>query len=353
MWFAKAASPSASGAGREARRTPRPLRRLAGVVLPIAASLLLSVIAVELVARAAGLRPKDERAANPNEPILHASDPVLGWTVMPGSYVVPPYVAGAPEAQITIWPDRSRATAGAPTTGPEVLVVGCSFAFGWPISDHETMPWLVQARHPELHVVNRAVKAYGTYQILLLLEQMFAAGERPRRVIYGFHESHEDRNVAAPRWLSMLERFSRTGGVALPYATLGKDGEIVRHPPEIYPTLPLRGTLASVAFAEDVLATRAGEPRVSVKRRVTEQLIVALRDLCARHGVRFDVVLLQASLKGRRAYAHFLEREKIGFADCVVPIPMELRVPGEGHPGPVIHARWAECIAGALLSEVE
>jgi hypothetical protein len=212
------------------------------------------------------------------------------------------------------------------------------------------MPWRLQTRHPELHVVNRAVKAYGTYQVLLMLEQLFAAGERPTRVIYGFHESHEDRNVAAPRWLAMLERFSRTGGITLPYATLGRDGRLVRHPPERYPTLPLRSSLASVAFVEDLLV-RARLPRVLGKRRVTEELIVALRDLCERYGARFDVVLLQANPPARAAYARFFEQAGIGYADCVVPIPPELRVPGEGHPGPVIHAQWAQCLERTLLAK--
>jgi hypothetical protein len=320
-------------------------------VVRLVASLLLSLLAVEVAARIAGLRPKDERAANPNEPILHAPDATLGWTTIPGSYVIPPYAEGGTEAHVTIWPDRARATAATPVPrGPELLVVGCSFAFGWPISDDVSLPWLLQARHPELRVVNRAVKAYGTYQVLLLLEQMFAAGERPARVIYGFHESHEDRNVAAPRWLGMLERFSRSGGITLPYATLAADGSVMRHPPDRYPTLPLSGSLASVAFVEDLLV-RAREPRVVAKRQVTKQLILALRDLCERYGVRFDVVLLQAKPGARLAYAQFFERAGVGYADCVVPIAPELRVPGEGHPGPVIHARWAKCIERTLLAK--
>ncbi|MBY0273802.1 hypothetical protein K2Z84_00560 [Candidatus Binatia bacterium] len=319
------------------------------MLLRLAASVLLSLVAVEVAARLAGLRPKDELAANPNEPILHAPDPLLGWKTVPGSYVIPPYAPEGAPARVTIWPDGSRATADVPrTSGSELLLVGCSFAFGWPISDQETMAWRLQAGHPELRIVNHAVKAYGTLQALMLLEQLFAAGERPTRVVYGFHQSHEDRNVAAPRWLAMLERFSRTGGITLPYASLRPDGSIERHPPERYPTLPLRGTLASVAYVEDLLV-RPAKLRVLGKRRVTEQLILAMRDLCVRHGVRFDVVLLQASAEARSAYGRFFAREKIAYADCVVPIPPELRVPGEGHPGPVIHESWTACVENRLL----
>ncbi|MBM4245907.1 MAG: hypothetical protein FJ148_19225 [Deltaproteobacteria bacterium] len=332
-------APPPSSSSRRARRLAR-----------IALSLVLSVAAMEAAARIAGVRPKDESAANPNEPIMHAPHPVRGWSPIPGRYVIPPYAPGAPSILTTIAPDGSRVTAAAPAAGqPEVLVVGCSFAFGWAISDDETMLWHLQERHPELHFVNRAVKAYGTYQALLLLEEMLAAGARPTRVIYALHQSHEERNVAETRWLGMLERFSRQGGVALPYATLRDDGMLERHAPEPYPALPLRGRLATVALLEDVLLARTAGPRVAEKRRVIEALILAMRDLCARHGVRFDVLLLQASPRKRAEYIRFFDRAHVGYADCVVPIPATARVPGEGHPGPMINERWAACVEEKLL----
>ena len=119
MRFAKAASPSSSAAapdGGGARRSTA-ARRFGWNVARLAASLLLSLLAVEMTARLAGLRPKDELAANPNEPILHAPDPTLGWTTIPGSYVIPPYAYGGTEARITIRPDHSRATAASGRAG--------------------------------------------------------------------------------------------------------------------------------------------------------------------------------------------------------------------------------------------
>jgi hypothetical protein len=312
----------------------------------------MALIAAEVVLRVAGVTPYQPRADIENEPLVHVPDDVRGWRTSPGHFVAPAYVPGGVSTEVTILPDGSRATAPAPSTADvELLFVGCSFTFGWAISDDETMAWRVQHDRPDLHVVNRGVNAYGTYQALLLLEELLGRGERPARVIYGFHEVHEERNVAAPRWLEMLDRNAHRGNVAVPYATLDENDQIVRHAPQRYPAWPLRDRLATVAFLERVYAGWTGAARVGQARRVTERSLLALRDLCAQHGIPFAVVFLQASPATARHYAAFLQRSKIPFADCVVPITPALRVPGEGHPNGTVNARWAECVEKTLLPQ--
>lgn len=328
--------------------------RLARAALTLAGSAVLALAASEAVLRLAGVTPETAPRTVRGEPLVHEPDARLGWRTRPGSYVLPPYVPGGESAVLTIWPDGSRATAEQPVDGPRrVLLLGCSFTFGWAVGDASTFAWQLQERRPELKIVNRGVNAYGTYQALLLLEEALARGERFERVIYGFHEVHEERNVAAPRWLAVLDRLAHRGSVEVPYATLDGEGALVRHPPERYPAWPLRDRLATVAFLAELAARRAGEERVAQRRRVTEQLILAMRDLCARHGIAFDVVLLQARPGARRHYARFLERQRIPFADCVVPITPDRRVPGEGHPNGEVHAEWARCIDEAILAPNE
>jgi len=335
---------------RTSRERPRWCRARAG--LAVVASLLLALAACEVVLRLAGVAPRAPAVSIGREPVVHEPDGVLGWHTIPGAYVLPPYVSGGASAAVTIRSDGARATSSEPPArARRVELVGCSFTFGWAVGDDATWAWHLQQRRPELAVVNHGVNAYGTYQSLLLLEQALARGDRPERVIYGFHEVHEERNVAAPRWLAMLDRLSHRGNVAVPYATLDASGALERHPPERYPAWPLRDRLATVAFLEDLYAERAGAARVAEGRKVTERLLLEMRDLCARHGVTFDVVLLQASPGVRRHYAKFLGRNGIPFADCVVPITPQLRVPGEGHPNGVLHRQWAECVDARVLRE--
>lgn len=336
------------GAVSAAVSDPAP-RRWRGRAAALAASLLLAFAAAEVVLRVAGVTPVTPRASIASEPLVHVPDAIRGWRPEPGRYVTPPYVPGGAAAELTVLADGSRATAATPSAaGDTLLLLGCSFAFGWAISDHETMAWQLQQALPEARVVNRGVNAYGTYQALLLLEELLARGERPQRVVYAFHEVHEERNVAAPRWLALLDENARRGNVDVPYATLDAAGEIVRHPPERYPHWPLRTHLATVAFLERLWAERTGGERVAQARPVTQRLLLEMRDLCARHGVAFEVVFLQAQRPTAAHYARFLTDAGIRFTDCIVPIPPHMRVPGEGHPNGEINAQWATCLARAL-----
>lgn len=320
-------------------------RRLAALV----ASLLGALLAAEVVLRASGVTPYAPRASIANEPQLHAPDPILGWRTVPGSYTLPPYVPGGAAARVTVLDDGSRATGPTPPGARDVLwLVGCSFTFGWAISDDATAAWQLQRLLPGVHVVNRGVNAYGTYQVLLLLEERFARGERPQRVVYGFHEVHEERNVATPRWLRTLDENASRGNVGVPYVTLDATGALQRHDAVRYPAWPLRAQLATVAFLERVFADSSGRERGAEARRVTESLLLAIRDLCKAHGVPFEVVLLQARPAVAKHYARFLRQNGVPVADCIVPIPPEARVPGEGHPNGAVHARWAACMARAL-----
>lgn len=326
-----------------------PPRRLLRRLGALAASALLALVVVEVVLRAVGLAPHVPRAAIENEPQVHVPDAARGWRTVPGRYLTPPYVPGGSAAELTVLADGSRATAGLPRDAArEVLILGCSFAFGWAISDHETMAWQLQELLPGVRVVNRGVNAYGTYQALLLLEELLHAGERPERVVYAFHEVHEERNVAAPRWLRMLDENARRGNVDVPYATLDASGGLVRHPAERHPRWPLRAWLATVAYLERLHGEWTGSARGAQRRRVTQQLLLEMRDLCVRHGVAFEVVFLQAQPAVARRYARFLAANAIAFSDCVVPIPPEMRVPGEGHPNGAVNAQWAACLARRL-----
>lgn len=325
-------------------------RRLRRALLALAASLVASLVLAEIVLRACNIWPYQRTAAIAHEPIMHVPDATLGWRTLPGHYLTPPYVPGGATVETTILPDGSRATAAtAKESGPVVMFVGCSFTFGWAISDRETMAWRIQQDRPDLHVVNRGVNAFGTYQALLLLEELLARGERPARVLYGFIEWHEDRNVAAPHWLAMLDRNAHRGNLAVPYATLDARGALVRHPAARAESWPLQGWLSTVSFLERAYAEWIAGPRVAQKRAVTERVLLEMRDLCARHGIPFAVVFLQGSLPVVRQYARFLHQNGIPFADCVVPIPPALRVPGEGHPNGAVNARWASCVEQKLL----
>jgi len=330
---------SASGA------RPASSRRAVVVVAAVCLVAAVTIALLELIARVYGYQPR--RAAVRPEPGIHAPDPVLGWRPIPGEYRFGPYSPGGATAQVTILPDTSRRTGPDAAPGrPLVVLVGCSFTFGWAVSDDETWARRPQELRPDVQVVNHGVGGYGTFQSLLVLEQLLGRdGERPARVLYGFID-HSWRNVAAPIWLRMLSYTEQT--VATPYCTLTPDGHLERHPPAASPSLPLHDRLASVAALENAWLWRQAGPRQPMAQRVTELLLNEMVRLCQAHGLGFSMVLLSVPDRLAATYVAYGRAHGIDVIDCNQQPGADDIVPGEAHPNGRLHRRWGECIGAAL-----
>jgi hypothetical protein len=320
-------------------------RRLLFAATAIILGMVVALAGVELTARARGWRPRLP-AVQP-EPPIHEFDPILGWRPVPGHYRFGPYSPGAPPVDVTIGADGARSTGTDAAAGhPEVLLVGCSFTMGWAVSDDQTWAWRLQDLRPDVAVVNRGVGGYGTLQSLLLLEQIFARGQRPAWVLYGFLD-HSLRNVGAPLWLWALAFNTHT--IATPYCTLTADGRLERHPPEAYPSLPLHEYLASVALLEKAIVERRASSRVASAVTVTQRLLLEMAELCRANGVRFSAVLLDVPDAVKSRYVSYAQQHQIDVIDCNVPfLTADDVVPGEVHPNAAVHRRWGDCIAAAL-----
>jgi hypothetical protein len=326
------------------------MRRVLLAIVVGLVSVSLSLVAVELGLRAAGYRPWVAITDAPIEPVLHDPDDVLGWWLRPGHWRFGPYARGGAMVEVTIGSDRTRRTRPNPSEAPpapEVMLLGCSFTFGWAVSDDETWAWQLQELRPQLRITNRAVGAYGTFQSLLLLERVLAEGARPQRVVYAFASDHIMRNVNPQKWMKMLAVLSRQHFIAVPYCTLGSDGGIVRHPPQAYPAWPLRSRSAAVALLQDGwfgLGARVREPDAN---EVTRQLIAAMAERCRAAGVRFSLLVLKGDDK-RSEVVPFAQERGIEVIDCDRTISPQDRVPGDVHPNRAFNRGWAECVANGL-----
>ncbi|MFN7973614.1 MAG: SGNH/GDSL hydrolase family protein [Acidobacteriota bacterium] len=287
-----------------------------------------------------------------NEPTMFGPDPVLGWRTKPGTYRYAGYTEMAAPIHVTIRDDGSRAThAGPDPAGAPILLLGDSFTFGWAISDEETFAWKLQERMPTTGVLDYGASGYGTFQSLLLLEQLRAKlPVPPSTVLFGFTEVQEERNVGSIDWLRALSLYSRRGQVSVPFVLPGPDGALVRHPPESFPQWPLADLSAVVWSAEDATMRIRGATRVRAKREVTERLLAAMKETVEKQGARFAVVLLQASPEARQHYREVLAGKGIEVLDCITDTYGKdgYFVPGEGHPNGATHSLWARCIEDGL-----
>ena len=233
---------------------------------------------------------------------------------------------------------------------PLIILLGCSMTMGQAVSDDETFAWHLQAHRPDVEVQNYGHSGYGTVQSLLLLEQLLATGKRPAWVLYG-DIGHEPRNVAAPYWLKMIGTKSSTP-VEIPYATLAANGQVMRHPPIGWPSVPLHKYLASAVVLERAWSEVRPMPTEEVARWITEGLIEEMAATARAHGARFSDVLLELPDSTAWARRRFARDHDVDVIDCRETIYPEDKVPGEGHPNASVHRRWGDCIAAAMADRL-
>ncbi len=319
------------------------------VIFVLAASLM----GAEVLVRVTRGMPQQEKALDENLPLFHEPDPELGWRNKAGTFVWPGQEGDAGrDIVMTFWPDSLRATARERKHEPrQAIVLGCSYTQGWAVTNEETYPWMLHDTFPSLEFLNYGTAGFGTLQSLLSLERHYSRSTVPSEIIiYGFVDHHETRNVAPAFWLRRLVTVSRAGRLTVPFATIGADGSLERHPPEGYPKWPFDRLLASVAFLEDRYADFRTARRAAQGRAVTEALLIEMQRVSLEHGAHLVVVLLSSLTPGTMEhYLGFLKAQKITTFDCSAhPTGLPFLVPGYGHPNRAVHAHWAGCIARGL-----
>lgn len=273
---------------------------------------------------------------------MHTPDPVRGWRNRPGSY-------DSPYGQVTILGDGSRATSRTPPQSDRKIVfIGGSFTFGQSVGDEETFAWQLQASDPSRRYLNYGSGAYGSYQALLTLEELLAAGPPPAVVVYGYISHHQARNIAAAEWVRALSTVARAEAPAVPYCVLREDGFLERRPPLAYPIWPLRETFVLPSFVGDRWLIWSRNWDGARRAAVTQALLRELRAVCADRGIRFLVALLDVPRPGGGWEPRFLRAEEIETANCRMSLSDGLAVPRDGHPNGKGHARFAQCLAEAL-----
>lgn len=310
----------------------------------------------EGILRILGFQPWKNETSITSEPITLEPDPVLGWRNKAGSHLLARHDPSGQDVTLNFIERGRRQTRIGPASAQEQLIfVGGSFTQGWALNDEDTFPWIIQERYPEVEVLNYGTGGYGTYQSLLVLKQELPLLSSPKHVIYGFIFDHEVRNTAAGSWLRRLAEYSRRGHVESPYATVQERSGLQGHPPARYLALPLRESLASVAFVERAYMKISTWSRFNQRQEITEQTIIEMKRLVESYGASYTLVILSLPDEPRSYYLEFFRENDVHCVDCVVDctdclydLPRDMTISGDGHPNAELNARWADCIAEAL-----
>lgn len=287
------------------------------------------------------------------QPLMHEPDPVLGWRAKPGTWEFQPYAPEGRPFRVTIRGGGRRATSRAANPdGRPLVLVGGSFTEGAGVADEETFAWRLQEYFPELRVLNYGTAAYGTYQSLVMLEDVLPRLEDPAAVIYGVIGHHKRRNGASPNWLEIMTARRSVPRAGLPYVSLAGDDQLVRHPLITWPALPGRHLLATVVFAERIWVEFDARDRGGSRRQVRQLLTREMAELSSRHGAAFAAVILSSPPREVEELRSELRGLDVRTADCALDLTPEFQVPGDVHPNAAMHARYAECIRDQLGDEL-
>ena len=231
----------------------------------------------------------------------------------------------------------------------EIAILGGSLTWGWGVNDSETFAWKLQKKITKYNVTNYAAGGYGTYQSLLKLEELLSEKNDIKHVICMFVPHHEVRNIGDEFWLRTLTKFSKRGYVSLPYASLGKDRELIRHPPISYIKLPMRESSAIVNKIEKRIMKIKLNSNHKNRVEITKKILEKMSNLANKNNIDFLFVNISSSSNDIADYLNFFNENQINYKNCNFEATEDLVVKGEGaHPNDKMHSKYSECIYNYL-----
>jgi hypothetical protein len=312
---------------------------------------LVTCAAAEVVLRLKGHRPwrpvAGQGAVRQDvEPggTLYRPDDRLGYVLLPGAFTVKQRTV---TFRVTHGEDGRRAVrTGAPPSAPQVWLFGDSYTYGWAVEDADTYAWKLQAARPELAVTNFGVGGYSNVQSLIQLEAELAAGRRPALVVLAYASFHDGRNMllSANRkgWMPFVSIYP-----AFPSAWLD-GGELRWGMKKLeYDEFPLERSSALMNYLADKwnkLEVVRAKPE-----RVTEKIILKMRELAESHGAKFLLAGIYQNDRTRKML-EWAASQGVETIDLSVDQRLpENVVKGDGHPSPAAHSHYAKTLGDRIL----
>ena len=319
----------------------------------IVSSIFISLIIIELLLRAFGFHAWKYREQELKEPTTNEYHAILGWKPKEGVYDFPPYTKDGDYTKFTILKNGNRYSGDGPNNiKGDVVFIGGSYTQGWAVNDEETFPYLIQKKLSNFSVKNYGVGAYGSFQSFLMLEEILKKNKNVKLVIYCYIWHHEARNYGNATWIQGLNKTKPLYHVALPYARLDKNNNLIRHKPIKYFKLPLREYSVLITKIEKkIMRARLFSLNID-ETKITQKIIHEMKLLAEKNGSEFAFVNLYPPSESMRIsgashlipYNKFAKENKIKLINCGYELPDEYRVDGDGHPNNKAHIMYTDCI---------
>ncbi len=318
--------------------------------LGVAIAVVVGLVAAELFLRAVGFAPHADPPRHtfrrePPGPFLKP-DPKLGYRPCSGRQTV---TVDNTYSYTTTHVDRRRITRPLPwyrrdDRQCDIWILGCSFTYGDGLSDHETMPWIVQSKAPAFNVVNLAFNAYGTLHSLLLFREELAKGVRPKVLVLTYASFHDERNTLSRNWLKVHYRINPS--VVLPYAEVNDQGELaVKSWSGACRELPLIRFSSVMRLADELYDLI--DASISNERETTKAIIREIAEICRRK----EICLVIAGLMKTEPTRLMLDwSRELGAHPINIAVPgeKEYYLPFNKHPNAKAARLYAERLTAFL-----
>lgn len=358
------------------------IQNIVALSLSLACSLFLAELGLRLLGDSPGITPVAYEPAKFFYKEPFKEDEKLGWSLRPGRYTIMQDGRAEP-VRIEVNRDGSRITSSRDvlwqkaseqnTTDKHILpgnigeesqvvLVGDSYMFGHGLHNEETLGWQLQARLPDVRVINFGVGGYSTCQVLAQVKEISSNISTGAKIIYGLSSFHAQRNMADPRsdyWMAMT---SPNHSSQYPFCSLKKtlsniepslskeEGGIELHAARTWsPLVPFTGELAISRRITNAYLSFLAEGREK-QRELTIELMEKLKGVLSQRGAELWVLWQDIDPEDDSFYRRALLNRGIRIIDGggdVVEVTSRL---SDGHPGPKMNWHWAKIIEGVLLN---
>ncbi len=325
---------------------------------------VISLVLLEVVLRCVGMKPYQQAAYSVESvpgPFI-SPDPNYGFQLAPGSFAATINdslsfsVAHSTEGFRNPIDSLSK-------KAPSMLMLGCSFTYGWGVNDNQTVTALLQeAFGSELQIRNQAVPGYGTVHGFMQLQKLIKQGNSPDILVMNYATFHDERNVLNANWREGLhsgflnmekgigKEFAEMETARFPFVESSEPLTIAhRNQSDLFRPIPFRNILAS-ANAFQNISRSPNEEDWKYSLAILEEMQL----LCNEEGIRFVVCNIVESKDAPRILSELSER-KIEVLNLAMPIFEDdayNNLPFDSHPSAFAHQHWADSLTQFLRTKV-
>jgi hypothetical protein len=223
-------------------------------------------------------------------------DPILGYKSVPGYYTAQ---YQGKRIDITINKNGDRACKKDSLSSFENIdyYFGCSFTFGYGLSDEETFCWKLQTANPCHEIKNFAIGGSGVlYAYLEILN--LPPNQLPNRIIYNYASFQNIRSTNSLAWQKQLSAVSNNNHTLYPRALL-QDGQLEIVYNQLTSEYKDKGVFKKIRvinLIEDIWAIFR-EQRFYQSEKVNLVLFEKIQSYCSKNNCEFIVLWIDGDKK--------------------------------------------------------